>query len=82
MYRAFVYYIYIFYYLDMAPELSLLFSSSLLHTVKRVNTYSVRGKCSEMLATDVVMLVVGKRRYINNSFLIIKITYALYRKFR
>ena len=77
MYRAFVYYIYIFYYLDMAPELSLL-----LHTVKRVNTYSVPGKCSEMLATDVVMLVVGKRKYINNSFLIIKIPCALYRKFR
>lgn len=40
--------------LDMAPALSL------LHTVKGVNTYSVPGKCSEMLATIVVMLVVLK----------------------
>jgi len=40
--------------LDMVPALSL------LYTVKGGNTYSVPGKCSEMLATIVVMLVMVK----------------------
>ena len=40
--------------LDMVPALSL------RYTVKGGNTYSVPGKCSEMLATIVVMLVMVK----------------------
>lgn len=40
--------------LDMAP------ARSLLCTLKGVNTYSMPGKRSEMLATIVVMLVVLK----------------------
>ena len=40
--------------LDMVPALSL------RYTVKGGNTYSVPGKCSEMLATIGVMLVMVK----------------------
>lgn len=60
----------------MAPKLSLLH-----HAVKWADKHSGPGKGSEMLAVVVVMVlgVTLKRRYINSSFLIIKITYALYK---